>query len=197
MQQIDLSRKLRVLLAAPEDQAVAMRACLAGMGHEVVGSAPDGPLACHLAQDMAPDAVLLDASLAQDGLRGLAPWPVVLVASDADVALERLAGLPEAAGLVIPPLEPDNLGPALALALSNQARLSRLRRQVAELRRSLAERKTVERAKGLVMQRLGLDESEARAVLEEQARRQGLSLPELASGVIESGELMAGESQPG
>lgn len=169
-----------------------MRACLEAMGHQVVASTPEGHLACRLAQELAPDAVLLAAGLPVEGLRGLAPWPVVLVAEDADQALERLAQLPEAAGLVIPPLEPANLGPALALALSSSARLARLRRQVADLRRALAERKAVERAKGLVMQRLGLDESDARAVLEEQARRQGLSLGEVAQGVISSADLLSG-----
>ncbi len=192
MTQQDYPKQLRVLLAATQAGARDMAACLKQMGHGVTGRSDYGPALCRLAGQLNPDLVLLDTDLPPAGLEGLADWPVVLVVRETDAVLERLARLPEASGLVIPPLEPGNLGPAITLALANHARCQGLVHRVQDLERALAERKLVERAKGLVMQRLGLGEAEARAHLEQQARRHGLSLPQLASGLVESQEMMAG-----
>jgi response regulator NasT len=189
--QANIPEELKVLVAAEAAPAENLRASLEEMGHRVVGLAGDGTEACRLRQELEPDLVLMAVRLPlMDGAAAAArmtnprPLPVVLVAEEDDAPLIRRAAQTGVAALVAPPLAPEVLKPALSAAWGHHQRLARLEGVVEELKRSLAERKAIERAKGIVMQRLGLGEKQALARLEQQARRQGVRLCEVAEGVL-------------
>jgi len=189
--QAGIPEKLKILVAVGAAGGGELRVSLTGMGHQVVGCAGDGAEACRLRRELEPDLVLMSARLPlMDGAAAAArmtrprPLPVVLVAGEADAPLVRRAAQNGVAALVAPPLAPGVLGPALGAAWGHHQRLVRLEGVVEGLKRSLAGRKAVERAKGIVMQRLGLSEKQALARLEQQARRRGVGLHEVAEGVL-------------
>ena len=68
-------------------------------------------------------------------------------------------------------------------------------REKESLAATLETRKLVERAKGIFMKRLQLDESEAHRKLQQESQRRRIGIAELAKRVIESEELLGG--QPG
>jgi response regulator NasT len=76
------------------------------------------------------------------------------------------------------------LGPAIDLALHNFLRVRELERQVVDLREELRNRKLIERAKGLLMERHRLSEAVALAMLEQEAAAKGVSLVQAAEAVI-------------
>ena len=64
-------------------------------------------------------------------------------------------------------------------------------------RQTLSERKVIERVKGIVMEQLGLGEAEARSCLEQEAQRQGISLAQMAEGVITTRRLIDAHPKSG
>ncbi|WP_434658668.1 ANTAR domain-containing response regulator [Chromobacterium violaceum] len=67
---------------------------------------------------------------------------------------------------------------------------ARLKRKLAEMEQRLADRKLIERAKGILMRRRQLDEEEAYALLRSQAMKSGLRLAELSRQLIHASELL-------
>jgi response regulator NasT len=182
------------------EQARLLQEALESLGHRVLALCPSGQQACGLRSRLQPDLALIKDRLGDmDGLaaaremqrRGVLPVVVLLEPGRNGVCLNQAEGvygyLPASPG-------PELLGPALELVWQRFQRVRSLEGQVAGLRQTLAERKAIERAKGIVMEQLGLGETEARARLEQEAQRQGLSLVQMAEGVITTRSLK--EAQP-
>ena len=161
-----------------------MRATAEAAGLEVAGCCAQLDQAPGLAGQVAPDVVLVWVGLGLRRLHGLSAWPVVLAAPKTERSRDWPPAPAGMAGMIPWPLEPSRLALVLRLALVNHALAAGLQDEAAYLRRSLAERKIIERAKGIVMQGLGLSEKQARAHLEAQARDQGLGLAELAHQLV-------------
>lgn len=185
----DISLSILLVHDQPE-QAHALQADLEALGHPVLAVCPSGRQARWLRPSLRPDLALIkdrladmDGLAAAQGLQRQGPLPVVLL-----LGPERNGqGLGQAEGVygclpVAPSVE--LLGPALASAWQAFQRAQGLQGQVAGMRQGLAERKAIERAKGIVMEQLGLDEAAAQARLEQEAQSQGLSLAQMAEGVI-------------
>ena len=151
---------------APSRSAAA-EAIEAG-GGEVVGIGERAEDAVVLVRRHRPDVALLAVGLADgDGVEAArriaaeAACPVVLVTSRTDPSVSRRAVEAGVVGFLAKPLRPAELAPALDLALSRFRELDAARRENEALRRALEARKLVERAKGVLMTRLGLTEPEA------------------------------------
>lgn len=192
MEQSKEKQHLRVLLACGREQeAVRLGNCLAALGHRVAGWASEGRAACRLHHELRPDLALLEQDL--PGLSGLeaarrinarGPLPVLLISGTGCSRLCRPAEPAWVAAYISPPWEPSLLGPALVMAWQNFQRLHRLEERVRALQRELGSRKVIERAKGVIMAKRGLSLEQARRALEEEARRQGISLGRLAQDLV-------------
>ena len=192
MEQREAFRKFKVLLAWDQAGEVnRLVRCLTALGHAVAGVAADGRAACRLHHELRPDLAILAERL--PGLNGLEaarrmsvrrPLPVVLLANNGQARPSPGAGPELIAGYLSPPWEPSLVGPALALAWENFHRLRRLEDKVRGLSLSLGERKNIELAKGLLMQRRGLSLLQAQECLHGEARRRGLSLAQAALEVV-------------
>ena len=102
---------------------------------------------------------------------------------------------PVTAAVLVPvalavPRETERVRPVLDVALARFQHEEALRRELADARSQLQERKQVERAKGLLMQRQGLSEAEAYARLRKTAMDKGLKLGEVAQRVIDLSDLL-------
>lgn len=185
------TRSLRILVAEDES-IIRMGLCriLEEAGHQVV-AAPDGRTAVKLARQTRLDLAILDIKM--PGLDGLEaarqiytqrPMPVVLLTAYGDRELvERAANLPVMAYLIKPVNEQELLA-TVEVVKARFAEHQWLWQQTNELEEKLAERKVVERAKGVLMQRESLTEEEAYRRIQRQARNERLSMRQVAQAIL-------------
>src|SRR5215475_4136646 len=164
---------LRILIA--EDETIIrldLRRLLEREGFEVCAEARDGEEAVALARETRPDLALLDVKMpALDGIEAARriyaerPIPIVMLTAYADRALVSRAVEAGVFGYLVKPFRETDLLPAIATATARHDELRALREEADSLAEALAARKAIERAKGILMEREGLSESEAFARL--------------------------------
>jgi len=159
----------RVVIA--EDEAIIrldLREILEQQGYDVVGEAGRGDDAVDLARALHPDLVILDVKMpGLDGLSAarlitgerLAAVLVLTAFSQRELVDEaRDAG---ALAYLVKPFQEKDLVPAIEVALARHAEMVALERNVDDLEQRLEARKLADRAKGVLMDRHGLDEASA------------------------------------
>ncbi|GAB3584146.1 ANTAR domain-containing response regulator [Calidifontibacter terrae] len=186
------SQPLRILVA--EDEAI-IRMDLVEMlreaGHDVVAEAGNGQEAIDLATEHRPDLVFLDVkmpvldgvSAAQEiGAAGIAP--VVMVTAFSDKELVDRASDAGVLAYVLKPFTAEDLRPAISIAVSRWAERKALENEVADLSERLETRKLVDRAKGVLMRTLEIDEDSAFRWIQKTAMDRRLGMREVAAAVV-------------
>jgi response regulator NasT len=180
-----------------EDEALIrldLKEMLVEEGYDVVGEVGDGESAVQLAEELAPDLVVLDVKMPRlDGIaaaeriasRRIAPVVILTAFSQRDL-VERARDAGAMAYLVKPFTQAD-LVPAIEMAVSRFAEIQLLEDQVEDLSDRLATRKAVERAKGELQQQLGLSEPDAFRWIQKTAMDLRLSMRAVAEGVLSHG----------
>jgi len=186
---------LRVLVA--EDEALIrmdLVETLGELGFEVVAVARDGRTAVRQASEQAPHVALLDIKMPDmDGLAAAAEivamqtTAVVMLTAFSQPELIQRAIAVGAMGYLVKPFKPEELRAALTVAWQRYDQLRAEKQRTRDLEQSLADRKTIERARGLVQQKLGVSEDEAYTWLRRAAMDQRLPLAEVARRTLESG----------
>jgi response regulator NasT len=186
------------ILAADEDEATlrATDELLSGIGHTVTAHAVNVQQAAELIAREDPDISVVvvhdDDDHALDlieeiGEYARGPLVVLLGAHDSDFlrnAAERgidAFARPQFAGEV---------QGAIELAMKRHAEVTRLTEQVEQLESALERRGTIERAKGILMERHGVDDRQAFELLRQQARRSSRRVIELAHAVADGHSLL-------
>jgi response regulator NasT len=194
---------LRILVAEDEGLvATGLRAQLKALGHQVVGLARDGEEAVAMAAASAPDLILMDIRLPQlDGLEAARRIlqkrrvPVIFISAYSEARLAQGASVSGGFAYLLKPVDRQDLLPAIAVALGRFREAEALRQDVQELEQTLELRKHVEQAKGILMKRLQLAESEAMYRLQQRRRRTRKPLGEVAAEVIAADTFFAGWEQ--
>lgn len=119
-----------------------------------------------------------------------APRPVVMFTQDGAQDTIRAAMQAGVSAYVVDGLAPERLKPILDVACARFDAHQALSSKLADTERELAERKTVERAKGLLMERRGLSEDSAYKELRQLAMSTGKSLREVAETLIAAQHLL-------
>lgn len=194
----------RVVIA--EDEAL-IRLDLAEMleeeGYDVVGQAGDGERAVALAEELRPDLVVLDVKMPRlDGISAAQRIaeqriaPVVILTAFSQRELVERARDAGAMAYLVKPFTKADLVPAVEMAVSRFAELQLLEAEVADLSERLETRKAVDRAKGVLQQRLDLSEPDAFRWIQKTAMDLRLSMRQVADGVIAHGpEIAEGSGQ--
>jgi response regulator NasT len=91
---------------------------------------------------------------------------------------------------MVKPVNQNELPPTINVALARFKEMQSLRDQVDDLQESLEARKLVERAKGILMKRKGLDEREAYERLRQMARDKRRKMKDIAQSIIEAEEIL-------
>lgn len=185
---------LRVLVA--EDEALIrmdLVETLGELGFEVVAVARDGRTAVRQASEQAPHVALLDIKMPDmDGLAaaaeivGMQTTAVVMLTAFSQPELIQRAIAVGAMGYLVKPFKPEELRAALTVAWQRYDQLRAEKQRTRDLEQSLADRKTIERARGLVQEKLGVSEDEAYTWLRRAAMDQRLPLAEVARRTLES-----------
>ncbi|HET7690429.1 MAG TPA: response regulator [Nocardioidaceae bacterium] len=195
----------RVVIA--EDEALIrldLAEMLAEEGYDVVGQAGDGEAAIELAEQHRPDLVILDVKMPKlDGIaaaqriaeRRIAPVVILTAFSQRElVERARDAG---AMAYLVKPFTKNDLMPAIEMAVSRFAELQMLEAEVLDLTERLETRKLVDRAKGVLQQKLELSEPDAFRWIQKTAMDLRLSMRQVAEGVITHGpDVASGSGTP-
>ena len=189
-----------LLLQAGERWAV--RATLERLGLGITGAVTDPEAAVGAYRDTDPDVVVADTGFgggsgaaavqAVKRLLAIRPRPVIFVSDDdpRDRGTAHDAARAGAFGFLHGPLTDDGLLAAIEVAAARFAELQDCLRERQALALTLETRKLVERAKGIFMKRLGLDESAAHRKLQVESQNRRESMAVVAKRVIDGDELL-------
>jgi len=186
------SLPLRILIAEDESvTALGLEQDLKSLGHSVIGIASDGVTAVSMARALGPDLAILDVRMphlsgleAAERIHAEHPIPIIIVSaySDADTVGGAVAG--PIFHYLVKPVTTAQLGAAIAIASARHRQWLQQRRESDDLRRRLDERKVIERAKGIIMEREGISESAAYRVLQRTSQSRNMTIADLSRSVI-------------
>ena len=189
---------MRVLVVdeSPE-RADILREGLRRAGYEVSASLSSAGSLLAAIEQLKPDVIVIDTeSPSRDVLEHLVvmtqhtPRPVVMFSNDSAPETIREAVRAGVSAYVVDGMDPDRIRAIIDVALAQFEDFQRLREELAEANLKLAERKLVERAKGLLMKSRSLDEETAYALLRKVAMDRKLRLGEVAQQLIDAADLL-------
>jgi response regulator NasT len=160
-------------------------------GFDVVGEAEDGERAVELATQLKPNLVVMDIKMPNmDGITAAEAMmalkiPVVLLTAFSQKELVDRANAAGAMAYVVKPFSPSDLLPAIEIALSRHSQLVALENEISDLNERFETRKLVDRAKGLLNEKMNLSEPEAFRWIQKASMDRRLTMQEVAKTVIE------------
>lgn len=192
----ETASRIRLLVAEDDDNARSLLIDLLGtLGHTVVAEVSTGREAFERAKDVVPDVVLLDVHMpdgsgieAAERITQTVPGvAVVLFSGDHTVTLSDRDVTATAAIAFLPkPAPPRVLDSTIRLAATRAKELMNARQDAESARQALENRKTIERAKGVLMRRTGSSEQEAYRILQRTSQDRSVPMIEVARAVLES-----------
>jgi two-component system, response regulator / RNA-binding antiterminator len=189
---------LRVLLVTDTDKPIGdMREALARLGYDMLPEVAAPQMLHGRVESDRPDVVIIDTeSPSRDTLEQLAvmnetaPRPVLMFSADANQQLIRAAVGAGVTAYLVEGLEAGRLAPILEVALARFAHEEKLRQRLVKAEAELADRKLIDRAKRLLMERRKMSEQEAYAALRKRAMDQGVKLVEVARQLVAAADLL-------
>lgn len=191
-----VSLRIAVVDRDPERAAIILDGLRDAGMQDVTVISDDAGLARRLAA-LAPDVVLIDLEdPSRDILEHLtlatSPMerPVAMFVDQSDETAMRAAIEAGVSAYVVAGLARTRIQPVLAAAVTRFHMVARLRAELAATKAALEERKTVDRAKGMLMKARGLSEEEAYALLRKTAMSQGRKVVDIAQALITAADLL-------
>ncbi|MHB1426503.1 MAG: ANTAR domain-containing response regulator [Gemmataceae bacterium] len=187
-----MTPSLRIVVADDEpDVRDYYRKILPRLGHSVVAAAETGEQLLAHCRFYRPDLVITDIKMpGMDGIDAATklceeiPLPVILVSAYSDAKLIERAEADHIMAYLVKPIKQADLEPAIGLAMRRFEQFEALRREAADMRQALEDRKIIERAKGILMKELALSEAEAFRRLQRGAMDRRTTMVELARAVL-------------
>ncbi len=161
-------------------------------GFDVVGEASDGETAISLTRELLPDLVVMDITMPKmDGLTAAEAInkerlaPVVMLTAFAQPEFVARAVEAGAIAYVVKPFTPERLLPQIEVALSRHQMMRAVEAEASDAIERLETRKTLERAKGLLQEKMKLSEPEAFRWIQKASMDRRLTMTEVSLAVIE------------
>jgi response regulator NasT len=206
------SQSLRLVVIAPDliesveanmharelaERSRQLRIGLLENGYNIVAVLPADTFLDERLAQLQPDMIIIDAeSEARDSLEHVvmatrdARRPIVLFTNDNDTTHVKDAVAAGVTAYVVAGLSPDRIRPILDVAMARFEHEQGLRQELANAKTELHDRKIIDRAKGLLMQRQGLSEQLAYEKLRKAAMDKGLRLSEVAQRILDVADLL-------
>ena len=179
------------------ERARVLRIALLEAGYNVVAALPGDAFLPERIGQIQPDLIVVDAeSQGRDILEHVVlatrdeRRPIVMFSGEEDTAYLRKAVAAGVSAYVAAGTPAERIKPVLEVAMARFEMEEALRRELASARSELADRKVLDRAKGLLMSRQGLTEPQAHARLRKAAMDKGLKLVEVAQRLIDAADLL-------
>lgn len=184
---------MRVIVAEDESLIrIDVVETLRDNGFEVIAEAADGEKAVALAEELKPDLVVMDVKMPlMDGISAAEILtkkkiaPVVLLTAFSQRELVERASEAGALAYLVKPFTPNDLIPAIDIALGRYAQIQALEDEVADMAERLETRKILDRAKGILNNTMGLTEPEAFRWIQKASMDRRLTMKEVAQTVID------------
>lgn len=188
------SKSLRLVIADNESIIrLDLREMLEEAGHEVVGEAIDGRKAVDLTRMHRPDLVIMDIKMPDmDGITAARKIseaklaPVLLLTAFSQPEIVEQAKDSGVLGYLVKPVKESNLFPAMEIALSRWQEMQGLEQELDKLKDSLELRKTVDRAKGILMAAHKLSEDEAYRRIQRYAMAKRVTIKAVAEAIVKA-----------
>jgi two-component system, response regulator / RNA-binding antiterminator len=179
------------------ERSRALRIGLLESGYNIVAVLPADTFLNERLGQLQPDMIIVDAeSDARDSLEHVvvatrdARRPIVLFTNDSDTTHVKDAVAAGVTAYIVAGLAPERIRPILDVAMARFEHEQGLRRELADARSELRDRKLIDRAKALLMQRQGLSEQLAYEKLRKAAMDKGLKLGEVAQRMLDMADLL-------
>jgi len=190
---------LRVMLVDDSQKDVSLlNEALKAAGYDVVEVSITAAALLDRVAAVQPDVIIIDSdSPTRDTLEQLSfvnarqPRPIVLFTEDRDNATIQAALRAGVSAYIVAGMQPERLRPILDVAVARFEQDRALRDELRSTQERLAERKLIERAKGLVMKQKGVDEEEAYRVMRKLAMDRNRKLLDVAQQIIDVSDLLS------
>jgi two-component system, response regulator PdtaR len=160
-------------------------------GYEVVAQVGDGEKAIELAFSLKPDLIIMDIKMPKmNGLKASeiisksTNTPILLLTAYSQKEYIDKAKKANIVGYLVKPINEANLIPAVEIALRQAENANAYREQVEIINKQLMERKMIEKAKGILMQKLVLSEDDAFKKMRKISMNKQVTLENVAKQII-------------
>jgi two-component system, response regulator / RNA-binding antiterminator len=184
-------------LHAQTERARILRIGLLEAGFDIVASLPSDMYLPERIAQLQPDMIIVDAeSDARDVLEHIViatrdeRRPIVMFTESDDTESMEAAVAAGVSAYIVAGLKSERIKPVLNVALARFRREQKLLDELSDTRSKLADRKIIERAKGLLMQRQGFSEEQAFQKLRGMAMSKNLKLSEVAQRILDVEDLL-------
>ena len=194
---LSMSKSLRILLA--EDEYLVLmgtKTYIEELGHQVVGIATDGSKAVELALELKPDLVIMDINMPNlDGIDAIKKInqelfiPSIIVSGYHDESLINRASEEGVLYYLLKPIDIKDLKIAINISLAKFEEFKKLQDELNSTKNALEARKHIEKAKGILMNRMNLQEAEAMKRLQKMSRDKNKKIVVVAKELIEADAL--------
>lgn len=207
------SHSLRLVIIAPDfaesllsddahvlkliERSRQLRIGLLENGYNIIAVLPADTFLRERLDQLQPDMIIVDAeSDARDSLEHVVMAtrddrrPIVLFTNDDDTSNVHAAVAAGVSAYVVAGLSPARIRPILDVAMARFVHEQGLRKELADVKTELLDRKVIDRAKGLLMQRQGMSEKVAYEKLRKAAMDKGLRLAEVAQRMLDAADLL-------
>lgn len=191
-----MNEPVRVVIAEDESLIrIDLAEMLSELGYDVVGTASDGATAVRLVSELSPEVAILDVKMpvldgltAAEEISALGSTAVVMLTAFSQPELVHRANGAGVMAFLVKPIDPSDLRPAIEVARSRFAEKASLTAELGDLAEKLAARKAIERAKGILQSKYGMDESASFRWLQKAAMDGRMSMDAVAAVVIAESE---------
>lgn len=173
---------------------MSLKSMLVDLGFDEILECGDGTKAVELALASFPDMAILDVSM--PGLDGITAAieirkklkiPIMLLTSACDSATVKRASSSGIAAFLTKPLRQQDLLPAIEIALQHVEEIEGLKEKIDDLREVIENRKVIEKAKGVLMERNRISEADAYRIMQKAAMDKRKTLLQIADGILKDG----------
>ncbi len=181
-------------IAIVDDNAserLVLKGFIEDAGLSLIAEGTDGSQALDICRRNDPDLLIMDVKMpVKDGIEAAAeissncPTPIVLLTGSGDEETIKRAAEAGVMAYLMKPVRAEELCPAIELAISRFNEFKALRRENTDLKNALEARKSIEKAKGLLMEKEGLSEGEAFARIRKISMDKRKSMSDIAEVLI-------------
>lgn len=192
-----VKKMLRIFIA--EDEPIVMQGykiIITGIGHSIVGTAMDGKSAVEKILETKPDLAIMDINMPlMDGLQAIERinkeyrLPYIVITGYQDQKLLERASELGVFGFLPKPVDECEIRNTIEIAMARFEQVNRLKQDLEQAQTALKERKIIERAKGILMEKAKVTEPQAMKHLQKTARDRNKKLIEVAQEIIEADHL--------
>lgn len=189
---------VRILLIDEDpERALVLSDALKDQGYDLVAQLAPRELSARRVQDIAPDVIIVDMeSPSRDTIESMRqinadqPRPIVMFVDQSDETMINEAMQAGVSAYIIDGLNVNRVKPIVDVAVARFREFQALRDELKKTKATLSERKTIERAKGLLMRERGLSEDEAYAALRKLAMDRQQRLVDVAETLIALADIL-------